>query len=285
MAYKQKMKRVLEIISTLSYYTVTNLNWSHKELVINDATHKNLEKRGLFSLFREVLDIISTNGQRDIRIKYYHTLYNDSPKDNMWEYYFYPVRNDVKKKYFLFFTKRPFRTLGEDKKQLVLFNEIITDRIRVKEYILNKVEKFWKENLAGKKVIAVHYRGTDIYRPKQKDFKKAKVEECFDEIDALLAEGYEAIFLATDEESILEKFKDRYGSILFYSDIKRSHDGQALHLSGPNRREPGETAMIDVLLLSKCDFFLYGDTNLSVVARMFNPNMNAKNMDVKYYNL
>ncbi len=207
MKIKQKIRRFLEAISTLSYYVATDLNWSKKELVINDATHKDLEKRGLFSLFREVLDIISANGQRDIWVEYHHTLYNNSPKDNMWEYYFYPVKNDIKKKYYLFFTKRPFRTLGEDKKQLDLFHEIISDRIKVKEDILNKVEKFRAENFAGKKVIAVHYRGTDVYRPKQKDFKKAKMEKCFEDINALLAEGYDAIFLATDEESILQKFK------------------------------------------------------------------------------
>ncbi len=282
---KRSARRLVEIARNSSYYTRANLDRSEGELLINDTSHTPSAGRGLFSLFREVLDVIASNGQRNIRVEYYRTLYNTNASENMWEYYFYPVRNDIKKKYIRFFTTRPYRNVfsTENKTQLALFHEVLTDRIRIKEGITRAAEQFWRNNLAEKKVIGIHYRGTDIHITTDMYrgiLKEPRVEEYFVAVDALLAKGYDTILLATDDEKIFQKFKSRYGEKLISHEIERSHDGRALHFFNSNKRQQGEDVIVDAFLLSKCDFFLYGCSNVSTVVKYLNPSLPGKNMSL-----
>ncbi len=280
---KQILKNVMESVKTLLYCLRSNLDYSEGDLFINDRSNCNSAERGFFSIFREVLDIIASNGKKNIQIEYYNTLYNNNNKENMWDYYFYPINNDKKKKYIRFFVRWSFRDIysAENPKEVALFYEVINQRIKFKDEISDKVERFWTAHLKNKKTIGVHYRGTDIQASLDmyaKTIKKANNDDYFSAVDFLIRSGYDMIFLATDDEKVLKIFKERYGDKLVYRESERSKNGRGIHFLNANRRQQGEDVIIDALLLSKCDFFLYGYSNVSTVVKYLNPFLKSKNM-------
>lgn len=262
-----------------------------------DGYIEHANERGMFSIFRQMLDIISLHGEKKISARFRDTLYNDIPEENMWDYYFEPIQNDVKRQYKNgSFNVRPYKDAlsSENKDHLRLFNQVIKDRIRIKPEITAKADAFMRERFENKKIIGVHFRGTDIWKSvgggTSDIFRKATPEKYFVELDKLLENGYDNIFLATDEEAVYKQFKDRYGGKLLSYSKHRSTDKRVIvHYLTENKpgehypftkKELGEEVIIDFLLLSKCDFFLYGDSNVSTVVRFFSPSTPSKNMDL-----
>lgn len=301
---KRRVEKSKNMAKTRWFYFKHNfLKTRQGELLISnrkgdsDGYIEHANERGMFSIFRQMLDIISLNGEKKISAEFYGTLYNDIPEENMWQYYFEPIRNETRKKYPAFsFNIRPYKDAlsSEKKEHLLLFNQIIKDRIRIKREILDKINIFVSAHFANKKVIGVHFRGTDVWKSvggmTKGIFRKAGPEEYFGEIDRLLANGYDSVFLATDEEAVYKQFKDRYGQKLLSYSKHRSTDKRVIvhYLLEKNadtkyaftKKELGEEVVIDCVLLSKCGYFIYGDSNVSTVVRFFNPYARSKNMDL-----
>ena len=233
----------------------------------------------------EVLDIISVNGNKDIRVVYNRSAYNENESDNAWEYYFEPVNNDTKKKYRLFLTTRPFRNLliSQNPKLRSVFSEILADRVKIKKDILDKANFFAEKYFKNKKILAVHYRGTDVavtINSSSHIFTKAPVEKYFDEINQLI-DNCDAIFLATDDENAFDSFKKKYGEkIVSYSSI-RSRNRVGIHHGESSKRLAREEAVIDALLLSKGDFLIHGQSNLSTFVSFLNGKLLMKNLDLR----
>ncbi|MSU55005.1 MAG: hypothetical protein EXS46_00520 [Candidatus Taylorbacteria bacterium] len=266
-----------------------------------EITPVSFKNRGLFSIMNEVLDEISMNNEKSFQILLQNTMYNNSPDENMWNYYFEPIDNSADKRfpYNLFFNTRPFfNSLFPHRPKLVsLFNKVFKSRIKIKSEILEKAELFVRTNFANKKIVGVYYRGTNIMisiDSVSQMYRKALHEEYFIEIDSLLANGYDAVFLSTDDEKIFPKFKERYGSrLLYYAENKNGLNTIIFvdYTQKPPKipkcftpREFGEGALINSILLAKCDFFVSGLSNVSAVIKYFNPKIPFKNLDIKYTN-
>jgi hypothetical protein len=184
---------------------------------VTDTSHQGTTGRGLLSFLNEVLYIISVNGDKNITVTYHHTVYNNSPEENIWEYYFEPVINDksVKKIYRYFFVTKAYKNhrLDQKEKYRKLFHSILNDRIRIKKEILDKVDKFYNQYLKGEKCLGVHYRGgADAlkYIPANPYFIKCPLSGYLERIDILLSHGFTKIFLATDDPKALDEFGRRY---------------------------------------------------------------------------
>lgn len=275
---------------------------NEETLYITDTSHQNTKGRGFFSLFLEILYIISVNSEKNINVDYHQTDYNDNPDENIWEYCFEPVCNNTenKKPYRYLFTTQPYKNSFADKKRYRnLFHQVITDRIIIKNKIQQKISDFFAEKFAGSKIIGVHYRGADtLYKinlqPKR-ELKKAPIDEYFAEIDALLEKGFEKIFLATDDAEAHQKFIERYGNKIIYISATRSSKQGAIYdwgrwrtnipLLKTDKRLLCEEALIDSVLLSKCDYLIHGQSNLSRIAMYFNPAIPLKNMELPDLNL
>lgn len=64
------------------------------------------------------------------------------------------------------------------------------------------------------------------------------------------------IFFATDCQQTLKKFKKIYKNRIIYTDSTRSTNASPVHLSHGNGRLKGEQFLIDMYLLSKCNYFI-----------------------------
>ncbi len=230
-------------------------------------------------------------------------------KANIWEYYFEPVSkysikdlnfktDDIKKtaKYLKTGLRdEPANCWNHKKKppSIGLFspnaecrvhvNSIIRKHIFVKDCIMKKISTFYNNTMKGHNLLAVHLRAT-------RDAPERQGINPFDRfqryIDKYISKHAQCkVFVATDCDRTLNKLKQEFGRQIIFYDSIRSVNGHPVQYGSRPERElkcagprVGEDALIDCILLSKCDFMIYGLSNLPACAAYFNPNIGFKFM-------
>ncbi|WP_224983688.1 nodulation protein NodZ [Geomonas agri] len=157
---------------------------------------------------------------------------------------------------------------GRSTEELYLY--LLERYLKVQPYILKRVEAFYREHLAGAPVIGLHVRGGDKVG---EDPGLARLNALYlPELERLLAATPQArIFLSTDDERILARYRERFGERLVYTVSTRTANVQGVHYQKQaSRRALGEEVLIDALLAARCDHFLgNGLSNVSLaVAQM-----------------
>ncbi|MEI6559461.1 MAG: hypothetical protein WCO00_13740 [Rhodospirillaceae bacterium] len=123
--------------------------------------------------------------------------------------------------------------------------------------------RFRARHLTCGPVVAVHVRGSD---------KVLEVPEvgqanrrCFTLIDALPAAL--RILLLTDDETLAELFRQRYGARLVMTECRRTGDATGIHYqSGADGLTLGREVMVDLLLALEADHFIgNGRSNVSAL--------------------
>ncbi|HAE45107.1 MAG TPA: hypothetical protein DCG37_05880 [Lachnospiraceae bacterium] len=156
------------------------------------------------------------------------------------------------------------------KKRAELYAKYIRLKPEVQEYINRNLDDI----LGDKKCIGVHVRGTDFRNEYINHAKVVTLDQYLDAVaQAIKKHGFERIFLATDEESTVEKFRERFGSrVVCYNDIFRSTDGEPVHFSQASRTDHkykmGLEVLRDMYTLAKCDGLICGYSNVSITARI-----------------
>lgn len=206
--------------------------------------------------------------------------YFDKKKgDNWWEYYFSPIFVLEKAEKDAFTTKIPdemktqFSVLTQIKMDRKRGHELIQKYVKIKPEIQEKVADFTKKRFNGSFTIGVHYRGTD----KETEAPKVPFKTVYEEIDKVM-EGRKGvnIFVASDELSFVKDISKRYPGQVLFAEVYRSKDGKSFHNSKQKKisnYQKGEEALLDCLLLSKCDYLIRTASNLSAAAAFFNPEM------------
>ena len=155
------------------------------------------------------------------------------------------------------------------------FYRIIVDHTKIKPQVLDQVETFYNDNLAGRKVIGIHMRGTDKY--KEHKNKKTSVEAICQLANARAKSFPQCVFfVATDEERLLLEAQELLKGPVVYYECFRSLNGMGIHNSskhGYNKAKLGEEVLIETLLLSKCDLFIHTKSNVSTAVLFFNPDL------------
>lgn len=204
--------------------------------------------------------------------------YNGS-SNNVWKYYFEQVSNldyipgDNINTSFLALDRTTLPIIQFDihlfKQWLETFkpvNKIINKYVQIKEPIINKINKFYKEKMKSKKTIGIHFRGTD---------KKLEIPQINPFILIAEANKYKdcQYLVATDEVKFLELAKKHLnGKVIFY-DAYRSNDGSPIHHNFKVNALRGEEVLIEAQLLSKCDTIIHGCSNVTVCCYYFNPEL------------
>ena len=145
--------------------------------------------------------------------------------------------------------------------------KILFDRyINIQDHILNTVDNFYTKNLLNKKVIGIHYRGIDKHK-----------ETALVEYDFVI--------------SILDKYKNRFNTLFVASDepefIKYIHhnitdidivtysnpSGEIHFLDNSNNYKKGLDALVDSILLKRCDLLIKTPSLLSAWSKLLNPGL------------
>ncbi len=123
-------------------------------------------------------------------------------------------------------------------------------------------------------ILGVHIRGTDYKKGYNRHPVFIPVNEYLLVIDELLNSGdYTKIFLATDDQEILDEVVEKLGTekVLYIKEAVRSKNGNAVHYSEKERcssRDLGFDVLKDVYILSRCGGFVGGLSNVSLFAQI-----------------
>lgn len=238
---------------------------------------------GMFASFLMVVGLLDAYDRKEISgvgidLPKTELYYDGAYGPNWWYYYFLPLR-----------VKEPLHTkpiplsyayshriakLGQASLSRQRCHDLIDKYIRIKSEILHDVKNFLKENIHGEKVIGIHYRGTDKFNVEADYVAPETVFDAVTKARAQLGTDNVKIFVATDDGNFLQKAIQKFGDRVIFFDFARSTNGQPIHINGPIRGYiAGKMALLDCLMLSKCDILIRTASNLSNVSMILNPNL------------
>jgi hypothetical protein len=157
---------------------------------------------------------------------------------------------------------------------------VLDSFVQPRSYILRKVEDFFATHLAGSYLIGVHTRGTDATSIQElRAFRQGSLvlSRYIAEIERLLDIHPKAkIFVASDEESSLDQLTAKFPHRVISYDSVRHQGGEAAG-QGPMgwimpayiaanpdvAAKNGEDAVIEYLLLSRCDYLIHNGSSLA----------------------
>ena len=143
----------------------------------------------------------------------------------------------------------------------------------------DKTEQYLREQytelLGEKKTLAVHFRGTDFRKQYNNHPVAVRIEQTIEEVDKLLRKGYyEQIFIASDEEAAVQKFKGIFGDkVKAYQDVFRDEGSdESIAFSVSDRAHHkyllGLEVLRDQYTLTNCDGLVCGYSNVTFLARI-----------------
>ena len=125
------------------------------------------------------------------------------------------------------------------------------------------------------KTLGVHIRKTDHFMHGE----LLSDEYYLSEVDKKLP-NYDSLFLSTDDQSVVEKFRSIYGDRLLVNDVFRSTTGVAIHHTKvSDQSRLAEDVMTDALSLSQCDEVLITASNVAGYCLMMNPAIKYHKID------
>lgn len=224
---------------------------------------------------------------------------NGIVSDNIWDYYFDPVSNLQCESHdnpcyeysldgyavatlpypFPYESLAHIKQVYPDKALRCRMNNLISNYIKIKEPTLNKVEQFYQKHLKDNFTVSIHLRGTD----KHYEVKPVSIDQIFDEANKYAPCQF---YIATDEERLLQEAQKKLkGNVISYNCFRASSNSQSgVHYVSDypidrSRALLGEEALIDCLLLSRCNLMIHTWSNLSISALLFNPEIEHIHVD------
>lgn len=153
-------------------------------------------------------------------------------------------------------------------------NELMTRYMPPQAWLLREVDDFVEANFGSGLVLGLHYRGTD----KSSEAEPVPHAVAIDAVNQLLKvrPSIATVFVASDEQRFVDAAVAGIGHarVVVHADSKRSLDGKAIHTgSSVGDRRLVQDAMMNCLLLSRCDLLLRTSSFLSAWASVFNPRL------------
>jgi len=156
--------------------------------------------------------------------------------------------------------------------------------IRFRTRLVDQARRFAEDNFSGE-TLGLQLRGSDKY-----DFgagpnlsRKVPPEEYFPYIDRYLAEhpNCKKIFVATDQRKWLAVLESVYpGTILSFAELSLSEDNENRIHDQNDRALRGAEALVDALLLSKCQYLIKCHGAVGELALVVNPGLDF--VDLNY---
>jgi hypothetical protein len=187
-----------------------------------------------------------------------------------------------------------------------LANQYFNKYFKFNKVIIDETEKF-VEKFINKKVLGLHYRGTD--KNKVKWVTHINIDEFIKIINYHLKKNnYDIIFISTDDNNFINAMNEKYTSnyeILFYDDLKNEDNKNSIHLNRLSLMENKikeiknnidniekmielennlkketlinkfllQNVIINSFILSKCDCVLKTHSQVSAYSKIFNPDL------------
>jgi len=130
--------------------------------------------------------------------------------------------------------------------------------IELSDYVQELVDSFRNQNFSDSSIIGVHFR----HGNGEEGVKPPSLDWYFAHIDSILEAKEAKIFLCTDCSAILEIFQERYNSVISTTKEYLEVGSGAFHYQEEfeERLQSGIEALLDIWLLSHCDYLVVSDS-------------------------
>ena len=226
-----------------------------------------------------------------IDMENFKTIYNEKKKIkgtlNAWNYYFeslntYSLDEVYKSKNVLISSDQFYNffyyNIETEEKLIKILQKDIKIKKNLYKIFLRLSKKFEKKNTLG-----IHFRGTS-YKKSQGHPLPATKKQMLDITKKVISKNkIDIIFLVTEEKDYLEYFKKEFPEKLFFlksSFRSNKNDAFKIYPRILHRYKLGREALLETLLLSKCDHFIYLCSNISSAAISFNLNNKQKRYEI-----
>lgn len=232
-----------------------------------------------------------------IDMQNFPTLYNEDVMFmgtlNSWEYYFeqpmgisieeaYKSNNYILSdistmhKYLPYYEDRNVYRIDWHKGSIL--SEHIHEYFRIKDNVKEVCEPFLREKILGKRILGVHYRGTDKKVQVKEHFLAAKLDNYIAATRKCLENHtVDGILLCTDETNAIERFEAEFPGMIIHSEAFRADENgtEGIHLmKGVNRENHkyllGLEVLCDMIYLSHCEYFVFSHSNVANAALIVN---------------
>ena len=147
--------------------------------------------------------------------------------------------------------------------------------IHYNEHTQAYLEREYYSLLGQGKVLGVHFRGTDFRKGYNNHPIPVQIEQEIEKVRELVGRSdYDRIFLATDEQAAVERFKEAFGDkIHVYEDTFRDNGtDESIAFSEGNRDKHhyhlAREVLRDQYTLTQCDGLVCGYSNVTFIARV-----------------
>jgi hypothetical protein len=159
--------------------------------------------------------------------------------------------------------------------------ELMKKYIRFNSYIKPRIENDSMNILNGKKTLGIHVRGTDFNIGMNGHPVMVEPSELIGYIKNALEIGFDQIFIATDDNNLLEIYRKEFGEkIVYFKDTFRSSNNIFLGFSQSSRAQHqyllGYEVLRDMYTLAKCDGLLSCLSSVTTCARITKASLNSK---------
>ena len=149
-----------------------------------------------------------------------------------------------------------------------IYNKIIKHLVVPKSHVQNKIDTI-TEQFSNHNVLGVHVRSTDhmLARP---------TEDTLEIVDNKLTNNnFDRIFLMSDSEEAVNKFKNKYGNRLITHNSIRSRSKLPVHVGkDSNAYRISEDVIVEAYALSKTNFLVLSiPSNVNYFVRCLAPNL------------
>lgn len=249
---------------------------------------------GFFAIYRQLLNALFVADRMNFEpyINIISPDYTDNMSDNLFAYFFNQPTNycidDVKKSYTVvryscehyhqmvkLETSKEYIIGGYiiDEHTINLYSQIKRKFLVLKDTIKNDLYSDVRGLLKDYKCVGVHYRGTDYARGFYGHPVLLNVSDYYPYIDKCLENGFEKIFLATDDVNALVEFEEHYpNKVIYYKDCLRSSNGITVTLLDDDRKNKGflkgYEVYRDMFTLASCDGLVCGNSQVNIAARI-----------------
>jgi len=280
-------KKLLKDKTNINLYSFGNLNKNKIFYIIRRSPGA-----GLFSNLIYVINHLKIAKENDfepfVDMQNFKTIYNEkytlNKTLNAWEYYFEQVSKnsirDVYKSHKVIITDNKFYKKFKHTITKNNLNQIAKKYLKTKKIFILKANNFVKKNFKNK-TLGIHYRGTSYKTSANHPFPPTK-KQIIDRSKYLIKKyKYNKIFLCTEEEEIFQALNKEFGDkICFISESFRSNKDDAFkkYPRQKHRFKLGKEILVESMILSKCQGFLYQNSNVSEFVKY----LDNKN-EIKYF--
>jgi hypothetical protein len=212
-----------------------------------------------------------------VDMKYYPTIYNEKNKIkntfNSWEYYFKQIKNiklDIvyKSNNFILSKEKNINTKIIGKKNYKNYRSVLFN-LKFDNSILKEARKFQKKYFKNKKILGVHFRGSDQKNAASHPFPPTIKQMMKLSKEIFLEKNFDLIFLVTEEAKYYRIFKKYFKDKLISYKNYRSNNIFYDYPRKNHRYLLGYEIIINMLLLSNVNFLVHSDSNVSAMSRHY----------------